>query len=82
MGLHHHAGGQRLPHRHQGRIDKVRQQGQTHQPPEVMTEIEAEKRQQTEQGKQPGNRQQMTRPLDLPHYHQVAGKADRHPRPQ
>ena len=47
-----------------------------------MTEIEAEKRQQTEQGEQPGNRQQMARPLDLPHHHQVAGKADRHPRPQ
>lgn len=80
--LHHHAGRQRLPHRHQGRIDKVRQQGQAHQPPKVMTEVEAEKRQQTEQGEQSGNRQQMASPLDLPHHHQVAGKADRHPRPQ
>ncbi len=82
MGLHHHASSQRLPHRHQSRVDKVRHQGQRHQPPEVVAEIKPEKRQQTEQGEQPRHWQQVTRPLDLPHHHQVAGKADRHPRPQ
>ncbi len=76
--LHHHAGGQRLPHRHQGRVDEVRHQGQSHQPPEVVAEIKAEEGQQAEQAEQAGDRQQMPRPLDLPHHHQVAGKADRH----
>ena len=79
MGLHHHAGSQRLPHRHQGRVDEIRHQGQAHQPPEVMAQIKAEESQQTQQTEQPGDGQQVPRPLDLPHHHQVAGEADRHP---
>ncbi len=45
-----------------------------------MAEVKAEEGQQAEQAEQAGDRQQVPRPLDLPHHHQIAGKADRHAR--
>ena len=47
-----------------------------------MADIEAEEGQQAQQTEQPGDGQQLPRPLDPSHHHQVAGEADGHADPQ
>ena len=47
-----------------------------------MADIEAEEGQQAQQTEQSGDGQQLPRPLDPSHHHQVAGKPDGHADPQ